>query len=120
MPSQDPRSRDEASLILATHSHPDHVGNAVGLRDRCGAPIAIDPKEAAVVAGSARLSRTPSDGDSVRGATLGSRRPHEDPRLSRWASQRREREPSLDSRVIVHDEVFTIRGGQKRWRAPSV
>ena len=54
------RSRDDVSLILATHSHPDHVGNSVGLRDWCGAPIAIDAKEAAYVAGSDRLSRTPT------------------------------------------------------------
>jgi glyoxylase-like metal-dependent hydrolase (beta-lactamase superfamily II) len=54
------RSRDDVSLILATHSHPDHVGNTVALRDWCGAPVAIDPKEAAFVAGTDRLSRTPT------------------------------------------------------------
>jgi hydroxyacylglutathione hydrolase len=54
------RSRDEVSLILATHAHPDHVGNAVGLKEWCGAPIAIDPKEAGVVAGTDQLSRTPT------------------------------------------------------------
>ncbi len=54
------RSCDDVSLILATHSHPDHVGNSVGLRDWCGAPIAIDVKEAAYVTGGDRLSRTPT------------------------------------------------------------
>jgi len=54
------RSADDVSLILATHSHPDHVGNTVGLRDWCGAPVAIDPKESAFVAGTDRLSRTPT------------------------------------------------------------
>src|SRR5688572_24035670 len=54
------RSRHDVTLILATHAHPDHVGNAVGLRGWSSAPIAIDPREAAFVEGRAVSSRTPT------------------------------------------------------------
>lgn len=36
----------EISLILLTHGHPDHAGNAAELRQRLGVPVAIHPLEA--------------------------------------------------------------------------
>ena len=38
--------RREISLILLTHGHPDHAGNARDLRERLGAPVAIHQLEA--------------------------------------------------------------------------
>jgi len=54
------RSPEDVSLILATHAHPDHVGNAVSLRDWTGAPIAADPNELACFEGKERLGVTPT------------------------------------------------------------
>jgi glyoxylase-like metal-dependent hydrolase (beta-lactamase superfamily II) len=53
------RSSEDVSLILATHAHPDHVGNAVALRDWTGAPIAAD-NELACFEGKERLGVTPT------------------------------------------------------------
>jgi hydroxyacylglutathione hydrolase len=54
------RSPRDVSLILATHAHPDHVGNAVALRDWTGAPIAADPNEFACFEGKERVGATPT------------------------------------------------------------
>jgi len=54
------RSPEEVSLILATHAHPDHVGNAVALRAWTGAPIAADPNELDCFAGRERVGATPT------------------------------------------------------------
>jgi hydroxyacylglutathione hydrolase len=50
----------DVSLILVTHSHPDHAANAAELRRWTGAPIAVDSIEKAYVEGRASLSRTPT------------------------------------------------------------
>src|SRR5688500_11985508 len=34
------RAPEDVSLIVATHAHPDHVGNVVALRTLTGAPVA--------------------------------------------------------------------------------
>jgi len=49
------RAPEEVSLILATHGHPDHVGNAAALRSWTGAP-----KELACFEGRERLGTTPT------------------------------------------------------------
>jgi hydroxyacylglutathione hydrolase len=54
------RSPADVALILATHAHPDHVGNAVALRAWTGAPIAADPNELACFEGKERVGATPT------------------------------------------------------------
>jgi hydroxyacylglutathione hydrolase len=54
------RSPEDVSLILATHAHPDHVGNAVALRAWSRAPIAADPNERECFEGRQRLGTTPT------------------------------------------------------------
>ena len=47
--------REDVSLILITHGHPDHVGSAADLKARLGVPIAIHREEASWL----REGRTP-------------------------------------------------------------
>jgi len=54
------RSHHDVSLVLVTHAHPDHVGNAVALRAWTSAPIALDPREAAFVEGRDTPGQTPT------------------------------------------------------------
>jgi glyoxylase-like metal-dependent hydrolase (beta-lactamase superfamily II) len=54
------RRPEDVSLIVATHAHPDHVGNAAALRAWTGAPIAGDPKELAHFEGRERAPATPT------------------------------------------------------------
>ena len=54
------RRPEDVSLIVATHAHPDHVGNAAALRAWTGAPIAADPKELACFEGRERAAATPT------------------------------------------------------------
>lgn len=39
---------NEIRLIVITHAHADHAGNAVALQKRCDAPIALHPDDAAM------------------------------------------------------------------------
>jgi hydroxyacylglutathione hydrolase len=54
------RSAEDVSLILVTHAHPDHAGNADALRAWTGAPLAADPNERSCFAGEARCGTTPT------------------------------------------------------------
>jgi len=54
------RAPEEVSLIIATHGHPDHVGNAAALRAWTGVPIAADAKELACFEGRERVGATPT------------------------------------------------------------
>jgi len=54
------RRPEDVSLIVATHAHPDHVGNAAALRAWTGAPIAADPNELACFEGRERAAATPT------------------------------------------------------------
>jgi glyoxylase-like metal-dependent hydrolase (beta-lactamase superfamily II) len=54
------RRPEDVSLIVATHAHPDHVGNAAALRAWTGAPIAADPNELACFEGRERAATTPT------------------------------------------------------------
>jgi hydroxyacylglutathione hydrolase len=54
------KAPQDVSLILATHAHPDHVGNAASLRAWTGAPIAADPNELTCFEGTTRVGATPT------------------------------------------------------------
>jgi hydroxyacylglutathione hydrolase len=52
-------NQEEIKLILLTHSHPDHAGNAAELRQRLGVPIGIHPLEADWVRSGHTIIPTP-------------------------------------------------------------
>src|SRR5687767_13325006 len=54
------RAPRDVSLIVVTHAHPDHVGNAAALRAWTGAPIAADPNELPCFEGRQRAAATPT------------------------------------------------------------
>jgi hydroxyacylglutathione hydrolase len=51
---------ERVSLILVTHSHPDHVGGAAALRRFTGAVIAADPLECEYLEGHSRAPTNPT------------------------------------------------------------
>ena len=54
------RSPDDVSLIVITHSHPDHASDAAPLRRLVDAPIAMNFAELQYVDGSERCPSTPT------------------------------------------------------------
>jgi glyoxylase-like metal-dependent hydrolase (beta-lactamase superfamily II) len=54
------RRPEDVSLIVATHAHPDHVGNAAALRAWTGAPIGADAREVPYLERTTSPGRTPT------------------------------------------------------------